>query len=171
MKQLSQDLFEVSQHWFREWLVTQWYQTITWANVSKDLRHNITSVGHNEITHWPDDVNTYMRTGSSVIELRKLLIPCSVPSHYLSECWFVINSLRQSDALVSKLNIIGPDNGLSPGQHQAIIWNNAGVLLIWTLGTNFNEILSKIHTFSFKKMHLKMSSVKWLQVCFCLNVL
>ena len=28
------------------------------------------------------------------------------------------------------------------------------------LGTNFNEILIKIHTFSFKKMHLKMSSGK-----------
>ena len=39
---------------------------------------------------------------------------------------------------VSKLTIIGPDNGLSPGRHQAIIWTNAGILLIGPLGTNFS---------------------------------
>ena len=59
---------------------------------------------------------------------------------------------------VSKIIIIGSDNGLSPGWHKAIIWTNAVILLIWTLGTNFSEIFSKIHTFSFKKMHLKMLS-------------
>ena len=31
---------------------------------------------------------------------------------------------------VSKLTIIGSDNGLSPGRRQAIIWTNAGILLI-----------------------------------------
>ena len=41
---------------------------------------------------------------------------------------------------VSKLTIIGSDNGLSPGQRQAIIWSNAGILLIGPLGTNFSEI-------------------------------
>ena len=62
---------------------------------------------------------------------------------------------------VSKLTITGSDNGLSPGRRQAIIWTNAGILLIGPLGTNFSEILSEIHTFSFKKMHLKTSSAKW----------
>ena len=61
---------------------------------------------------------------------------------------------------LSKLTIIDSDNGLSPGRRQAIIWTNAGILLIGTLGTNFSEILGEIYTFSFKKMHLKMSSVK-----------
>ena len=42
---------------------------------------------------------------------------------------------------VSKLIIIASDNGLSPARHQAIIWTNAGILLIWLLGTNFNGIL------------------------------
>ena len=42
---------------------------------------------------------------------------------------------------VGKLTITGSDNGLSPGRRQAIIWTNAGILLIWTFGTNFNEIL------------------------------
>ena len=68
---------------------------------------------------------------------------------------------RVTHICVSDLTIIGSDNGLSPGRRQAIIWSNAGILLIRTLGTNFSEILSAIHTFSFKKMHLKMSSAKW----------
>ena len=72
---------------------------------------------------------------------------------------------------VSKLTIISSDNGLSPGQRQAIIWTNAGILLIGTLGTKFSEILSEIHTFSFKKIRLKTSSVKWLPFCFDLNEL
>ena len=45
---------------------------------------------------------------------------------------------------VSKLTIIGSDNGLSPGRRQAIIWTNAGILLIWPLGTNFSEISIEI---------------------------
>ena len=61
---------------------------------------------------------------------------------------------------VGKLTIIASDNGLSPGRRQAIIWSNAG-MLIGPLGTKFNEILIEIHTFSFKKMHLKMLSAKW----------
>ena len=44
---------------------------------------------------------------------------------------------------IGKLTIIGSDNGLLPGQHQAIIWTNAWILLIETLRTNFNEILIK----------------------------
>ena len=66
---------------------------------------------------------------------------------------------------VGNLTIIGSDNGLSPGRRQAIIWTNAGILLIGLLGTNFNEISIEIHTFSFKKMHFKMSSAKWRPFC------
>ena len=62
---------------------------------------------------------------------------------------------------VSKLCTLGSDNGLSPGRRKAIIRINTGLLLIGPLGTNFSEILIEIHTFSFKKMHLKMSSGKW----------
>ena len=72
---------------------------------------------------------------------------------------------------ISKQTIIGSDNGLSPGRRQDIIRTNAAVLLIWTVGTNFSEILSEIHIFSFKKMHLKMSSAKWWQFCLGLKVL
>ena len=72
---------------------------------------------------------------------------------------------------VSKLTIIGSDNGLSPGRRQAIIRTNAGILLIEPLGTNFNEILIEIHTFSFKKMHLKLSFGEYWPSCLGLNVL
>ena len=65
---------------------------------------------------------------------------------------------RVAYIFVSELTIIGSDNGLSPGRRQAIIWTNAGILLIGPLGTNFSEILIEIHIFSFRKMHLKMSS-------------
>ena len=90
-------------------------------------------------------------------------------------CEWIYGSLTQwgrvTHICVSKLTTIGSDNGLSPGRRQAIIWTNARILLIRTLGTNFSEIWSKFHTFSFKKTHLKMLSGKWRTFCFGLNVL
>ena len=78
---------------------------------------------------------------------------------------------RVTHICVGKLINIGSDNGLSPGRRQAIIWTNAGILLIGPLGTNFSEFLIVIHTCSFNKMHLKMSSAKWRPFCPGLNVL
>ena len=78
---------------------------------------------------------------------------------------------RVTHICVSNLTIIVPDNGLSPDRRQANIWTNTRMLVIRTLGTNFSEILSEIHIFSFKKMHLKMSSAKWWPICLGLNVL
>ena len=78
---------------------------------------------------------------------------------------------RVAHLSVSKLTIISWDNGLSPGQHQAIIWTNAGILLIQTLGTNISEIFIAIHKSLFKKMHFKMSSGKCQPFCLGLNVL
>ena len=34
---------------------------------------------------------------------------------------------------VGNVTVIGSDNGLSPGRRQAIIWTNAGILLIGSL--------------------------------------
>ena len=56
---------------------------------------------------------------------------------------------------VSKLTTIGSDNGLLPDRRQAIIWTIYGVSLIKPLGINFGDILSEIHIFSFKKLHLE----------------
>ena len=72
---------------------------------------------------------------------------------------------------VPSTHLVGSDNGLSPGRRQAITRTNDGILLIGPLGTNFSEILSNIHTFSFKKMHLKTSSAKERPFCLGLNVL
>ena len=50
---------------------------------------------------------------------------------------------------IGKLTIIDSDNGLSPRRREAIIWTNAGILLIGPLDTNSNEILIGIQTFTF----------------------
>ena len=72
---------------------------------------------------------------------------------------------------IGSLTTIGSDNGLLPGRCPAIIWTSDGILLIGPLGTNFNEILIKIHILSFKKMHLKMLSATCQPICLGLNVL
>ena len=77
---------------------------------------------------------------------------------------------RVAHICVGKLTIIGSDNDLSPGRRQAIIWTNAGIFLIEPLGTNFSEILIRIQTLLFKKMHLKMSSAKRRLFCLGPNV-
>ena len=71
----------------------------------------------------------------------------------------------------SKITIIGSDNGLSPDRCQAVIWTNTRILLIETFGTNFNEIVIKIHAFSFKKVHLKTSSGNRRHFCHGLKML
>ena len=78
---------------------------------------------------------------------------------------------RATHICVGKLTIIASDNGLSPERRQAIIWTNSGIFLIRPLGTNFSEIFIGNQTFSFMKMHLKMSSAKWRPFCLSLNVL
>ena len=93
--------------------------------------------------------------GISIIKIRRLLTHWGWVMH----------------VCISKLTIIISDNCLSPSQRQAIIWTNTEILLIQTLGANFSEILSKIHTFSLKKMHFKMSSGKCRPFCLGLNVL
>ena len=93
------------------------------------------------------------------------------PSHGLQFWWHLTHWGRVTHICIGNLSIIGSDNGLSPGRRQAITWTNVGILLIGPLGTNFSEILIEIHTFLFKKVHLKMSSGKWRPFCLCLNVL
>ena len=101
--------------------------------------------------------------------------PWAIVTIFLVMLGMSIDSLthwgRVTHICVSKLTIIGSDNGLSPGRRQAIIWTNAGILLIGALGTSVSEILIKICTFSLKKMLLKMSSGKRRPSCLGLNVL
>ena len=78
---------------------------------------------------------------------------------------------RVTHICVGNLTSIDSDNGLSPERRQAITWTNDRLLLIGSLGTNFSEMLFGIRTFSFKKMHFKMSSGKWRPFCLGLNEL
>ena len=95
------------------------------------------------------------------------------------QCWGMMGNIntflthwgRVTHICLSKLTINPSDNGLSPDRRQAIIWTSTGIWLIGPLGTNFSEILIEIITFSFKKMHLKVSSAKWRPCCLGLNVL
>ena len=64
---------------------------------------------------------------------------------------------RATHICVGSLTIIGSDDGLAAGWRQAIIWINAGMLLIGPLGTNIIEILIEILSFSFKKIRLEVS--------------
>ena len=101
---------------------------------------------------WPSGSIWWYRSGSI---LAQVMAWCLMTTGHL------IHWGRVTHICVSKLSILASDNGLSPGRRQAIIWTNAGILLIGPLGTNFSEILIAINTFSFKKMHFKMSSGKW----------
>ena len=85
----------------------------------------------------------------------------------------LLNSLRPTDAYMrlTKLTIIGSDNGLSYGRRQAIIWTSGWMLLIGSLGININGIWREIHAFSLKNMHLKNPSAKWRPFCLGLSVL
>ena len=68
---------------------------------------------------------------------------------------------RVTHICVSKLPTIGTDNGVSPRRHQTIIWTNAVILLIRTLGTNFNESAIEIfiHENPFQKVAWKMAAI------------
>ena len=76
------------------------------------------------------------RSTSSSAELSTSLIPVKY---------------RVTHICVGKLTIIVSDNGLSPGRRQAIMWTNAGVLLIGPLGTNSSEILIGNEAFHSRK--------------------
>ena len=61
---------------------------------------------------------------------------------------------------ISKLTIIGSDNGLSPSQCQAMLWTSAGILLTQPLGTFFSEILIETHIKNaFKNVMCEMSAI------------
>ena len=62
----------------------------------------------------------------------------------------LISSQCRIYASVNRVSI-GWDNGLSSIRHQAIISTNADLLSIGPMGTNFSDILIKIHNFSLKK--------------------
>ena len=78
---------------------------------------------------------------------------------------------RVTHICVSELTIIGSDNGYSPVLAPSHYLNQCWNIINSTPIKKFSQILIEIHTFSFKKMHLKMSSGKWRPFCLGLNML
>ena len=94
--------------------------------------------------------------------LFQLLVPFQIlvmePLHILTLIW----RIRTGELIGVDWHIYASvDDGLLPRRHQAIIWTNAEILLIGSLGTKLSEILFEIYTFSLHKLHFKMSSGKW----------
>ena len=119
--------------------------------------------------HWENVIKTitlHTLENYTYIVLSGYIISAYIFTHIRQVC--LTHWGRVTHICVSKLTIIGSDNGSSPERRQANIWTNAGILLI---GTNFSEILSEIHRFPFKKMHLKTSYAKRRSFCLGLNVL
>ena len=62
-------------------------------------------------------------------------------------CAFHIPCTHTPEIIYMHRGVCDKDNGLSPCQHQIIIWTNAGILLIGPSETAFSEILIEIETF------------------------
>ena len=83
----------------------------TWFHILKSIKDGI-------LTLWGRARHTCVSKLPSLVQI----MACPAPSHYLNQCWIIVN---------------------------------------WSLGKKFNEILIEINTFSFKKMHLKMYPSEW----------
>ena len=136
----------------------KWYQ-FTWTNTAISLRINAQITSQHMVgVSLMRGINSSWPISAAC---KKRLDPVATLTHWG----------RVTHICVSKLTIIGSDNGLSPSRRQAIIWTNVWILSIRPSGTNFSEILIEIDVFSFKKMHLKMSSAKCRPFCLGLNEL
>ena len=119
------------------------------------------------LTSMPQNLTNGMSTLVQV-----MVWSCQATSHYLSKC-SPTSTFPYGVTMPQWLTHWGRVTHIciSKPRRQAIIWTNAGILWIGPLGTNFIEILIEIQTFSFKKVHLKMSSAKWRPFGLGLNVL
>ena len=83
------------------------------------------------------------------------------------DCTSLTHWGRQTHICVIKLTIIGSDNGLSPSHYLNQCWN----IVNWTLSNKLQWNFNRNSNIFFKKMCLKVSSVKWWPFCIVLNVL
>ena len=113
---------------------------------------------------WDPTEQMSVKSESKYIDLHtiKLIWKCRLHNrgHFVSASVHSSHLPLVPHLCVSDWVIIGKINGLSPVRCHAITWTNAGLLSIGLLGTHFNEIWIDILSFSFNKMHLKMSSAK-----------
>ena len=140
---------DLGQHWLR--FVAWRHQAITWTNVDFWLGR-FSGIPLGAISHWVTKLLYY------IMSLKIILLEILPHIPGANE---LTHRGRVTHICASKLTIIDSDNGLSSDRRQAIIWINVGILLIGPSGTIFSEISIENHTFSFKKMHLKMSSAEF----------
>ena len=160
---------EISRDLNLRW-VSGWYGILQyWSVVANEYIVSSISHGLPKYFNYPRHLN------NSAWRKVKINVYFHIVSQHINAWHFLRKQLthwsRVTHICVSKLSILGSDNGLSPGRRQAIIWTNAGILLIGPLGRNFSEILIEINTFSLKKLLLKTSSAKWRPFCLGLNEL
>ena len=99
---------------------------------------------------------------------KELIFQLSLPSQF----WNQINSLdRVTHISFSKLTIIGSGNGLSPDRHQVILWIKAGILLMWSFGTDFSEPPNRNSYIFILEDALENVVWKWQSFCVGLNML
>ena len=129
-----------------------WFQNVWTSRINYSTVQNIHHHDH-----------TGRKDGGKIIVDRVCLLGTSdevISIHTLLSIWLLIHVGlklthwgRVTHIGVSKLNL--PSLVQIIACHmagaKAIIWTNAGILLIGPMGTNFSEILIEIYTFSLKK--------------------
>ena len=76
----------ISQHWFRQWLRAVRQQAITWSNVEPYI---YVAISQSVNSLRPSDA--YMRQWSNHHWFRLWLVALPAPSHYLNQCWDIVN--------------------------------------------------------------------------------
>ena len=169
--------------------MSTWRCLAAWSRWSYDRMTSLVCLETQETKWNPDDLSyaIYIKTSAIATEHHMDAGTWSKNKHWICHdhliwiwlillCYNDISSClthwsRVTHICVSYLTIIGSDNGLSPGRRQAIIWINAGIILIGPWGIKFSETFIEIKTFTFKKLRLKVSSATWRPFCLGLNVL
>ena len=98
------------------------------------------------VLQWKSNYGIYKSyVNNSHVQQANLKATSQQPSY---EIWCCFGHLthwgRVTHICIGNLTIVGSDNGLSPGRRKAIIWANAGILLIGPLEIMFSEILIEI---------------------------
>ena len=138
---------------YQHTLLSYWLKTSHWNISSVDALHLYNMADRGEKLQKPhcyhpfsDSRDTYL-TKNHYENYSPKMVPTNPTGSWTNSscqhCRALTHWGRVTHICVSKLTIIGSDNGLSTDRRQAIIWTNAGLFLIGTLGTNFSELQSR----------------------------
>ena len=121
------DNIYLGQHWPRQWLVDWWQHIITWTNVDLSSVRSMAFTWGQFHKRYP----SHQLLNLKIIHLKSYqnLPGAKELNLHPTICWLT-HWGRVKHICVSRLTITGSDNGLSPGRRQAIMWTNAGILLI-----------------------------------------